>query len=226
MPRKARFAPPGYWLHILQRGHDHRPVFRHDDDRDLYLDLLGRYAQERQIQVLGYNLMPDHLHLVALGKYPQAVSDWMRCLNGHYAQRMLALEASRGRFWQDRFFSCTVEDRHLRSVLRYVEQNPVRSGLAPEATEYLWSSAGGHTGRVTAPWFLNQQEFAMRFTRSDWRLALAHPQSSAEIAAIRHATRLGLPLGSPEFLSRLEVEFDIRLSRLSAPPKAMAAGAA
>ncbi len=27
MPRKNRFAPPGYWLHITQRGNDRQRVF-------------------------------------------------------------------------------------------------------------------------------------------------------------------------------------------------------
>ena len=136
MPRKARFAPPGYWMHIVQRGHHAKPIFRHDDDRLAYLDLLAGYARDRQVQLLGYSLMPNHVHLIALGKYPRAIADWMRCLNGHYGQRMHSRQKVSGRFWQERYFSCTVDERHLRSALRYVEQNPLRGGLVTDAVRY------------------------------------------------------------------------------------------
>ena len=41
MPRKNRFAPPGYWLHITQRGNDRQRVFLSDADRQYFLDLLA-----------------------------------------------------------------------------------------------------------------------------------------------------------------------------------------
>ena len=225
MARNLRFAPPGYWLHITQRGNYRRVIFRHDGDRRKYLELLAVYAEERQIQIMGYSLMSNHVHLIALGKYPGAVSHWMRCLNGHYAQRMHFLEERRGRFWQDRFFSCALDERHLRAALRYTELNPVRHGLVTDATTYPWSSAASHTGQTKCAPFLNQHEFGHRYYSSDWRLALAFPQPPSELAAIRLATRLGQPLGSPEFLAHLEAEFDVILPRTLIPAKAMRASA-
>ncbi|MBY0504224.1 MAG: transposase [Bryobacteraceae bacterium] len=225
MPRKARFAPPGYWMHIVQRGHQQQPIFRHDDDRLAYLNLLSSYARDRQVQILGYTLMPDHVHLVALGKYPHAIAEWMRCLNGHYGQRLQGKLGHAGRFWQERFFSCTVDERHLRSVLRYVEQNPVRAGLLADAVQYPWSSAAAHTGPLRCPGLLNHDEFARRFTPSEWRLALMYPQAKHEVEAIQQATRSGMPLGTPEFLAHLEAEFDVVLPRQPSPARARAASA-
>lgn len=213
MPRKARFAPPGYWMHIVQRGHQEQSIFRHDDDRQAYLALLAGYAEDRQVQILGYTLMPNHVHLIALGKYPRAVAECLRCLNGHYGQRMRRRQESSGRFWHDRYDSCLVDERHLRSALRYVEQNPLRTGLVEDSTLYPWSSAARHTGPHRGSHLLNQDEFARRFTPSEWRLALLYRQAQHEVDAIRVATRAGQPLGTPEFLAHLEAEFDIVLPR-------------
>ena len=47
MPRKNRFAPPGYWLHITQRGNYRQRVFLSDADRQYFLDLLAARSQER-----------------------------------------------------------------------------------------------------------------------------------------------------------------------------------
>ena len=224
MARNLRFAPPGYWLHITQRGNYQQEIFRHDGDRQKYLELLAIYAERRQIQIMGYSLMSNHVHLIALGKYPDAVSHWMRCLDGHYAQRMHFLEERRGRFWQDRFFSCVLDERHLRAAMRYTELNPVRAGLVQDATDYKWSSAAAHTGLRRPAAFLNQDEFALRHTAGAWRRALTAPQAQSELTALRLATRLGQPLGSPEFLSHLEVEFDVVLPRVISALHAMAAG--
>ena len=34
MPRRLRFAPPGYWLHLTQRGNNKQSVFPTDADSD------------------------------------------------------------------------------------------------------------------------------------------------------------------------------------------------
>lgn len=213
MARRPRFAPPGYWLHLTQRGNYRQEIFRHDQDRRRYLELLAHHAAERQVQILGYCLMPNHVHLIALGKYPHAISHFMRCLNGHHAQRLHSLTETTGRFWQGRYHSTVLDESHLRAALRYVERNPVRAALTLDATRYPWSSAAAHSGLVPAPAFLNQDEFALRYTAHQWRLFIAEPQPLAEVNAIRQATRLGFPLGSPDFFDRLEAEFDVRLPR-------------
>ena len=40
MPRRLRFAPPGYWLHLTQRGNNKQPVFSTGADRQHFLDLV------------------------------------------------------------------------------------------------------------------------------------------------------------------------------------------
>jgi putative transposase len=195
MPRKPRFAPPGYWLHITQRGNYRQDIFRHSPDRAKYLKLLAQYAEERQVQILGYCLMSNHVHLIALGQYP------------------------------NRFYSCVLDERHLHAALRYVELNPVRAGLVSDATQYKWSSAVAHTQADKPAPFLNQFEFARRYSRQEWRRALAAPQSDTELNALRLATKLGHPLGSPEFLAHLEAEFDVSLPRPAFHPQQHAAGA-
>ena len=82
MPRKNRFAPPGYWLHITQRGNDRQRVFRSDADRQYFLDLLAARSQERGVRVAAYALMSNHFHLVAIGDQTDATTLARRCLAG------------------------------------------------------------------------------------------------------------------------------------------------
>ena len=57
---------PGVPHHITQRGNNRQDVFYADDSRDVYLDLLERHAQRDELGVLGYCLMSNHVHLIAV----------------------------------------------------------------------------------------------------------------------------------------------------------------
>ena len=52
MPRRLRFAPPGYWLHLTQRGNNKQPVFSTDADRHRFLDLVEQHSEERDVRII------------------------------------------------------------------------------------------------------------------------------------------------------------------------------
>lgn len=52
-----------------------------------------------------------------------------------------------GTLWQERFWSCLVDSQgYAMQVMRYIELNPVRAGLAVQPESYLWTSAHHHLG--------------------------------------------------------------------------------
>ena len=54
------------------------------------------------------------------------------------ANRILGRE---GAFWEDDYFDRYIRDEeHLRRVVRYIENNPVKAHLARSAAEWPWSS--------------------------------------------------------------------------------------
>jgi len=65
MPRLARVIVPQFAHHITQRGNRRRDVFFTPGDRQVYLGLLRQYAEHYQVQILGYCLMTNHVHLIA-----------------------------------------------------------------------------------------------------------------------------------------------------------------
>jgi len=55
------------------------------------------------------------------------------------ANSMLGLS---GRFWQPEYFDRAIHDeRHWRSALEYVHENPVKAGLVGRCEEWPYSSA-------------------------------------------------------------------------------------
>ena len=87
MSRKNRFAPPGYWLYINQRGHDKQRVFLTDADQEYFVALMAKRSEERAVRIGAYCSMSNHFHLVAVGDQPDAVSRFTMDLNGLYATR-------------------------------------------------------------------------------------------------------------------------------------------
>ena len=81
MPRRLRFAPPGYWLHLTQRGNNKQSVFSTDADRQRFLDLVEQHSEERDVRVAAYTLMSNHFHLIAVGDRQDAISHFMREVN-------------------------------------------------------------------------------------------------------------------------------------------------
>jgi hypothetical protein len=69
------------------------------------------------------------------------------------------------RLWQNRFYSCALDEVHLWTALRYVERDPVRAQLVTRPEDYFWSSAAAHVGYGARPALLDW-EFYSRFRRT------------------------------------------------------------
>lgn len=211
MPRKHRFAPPGYNLHITQRGNYGQRTFFTSHDHRFFLNLVAEHSLDDSVDVLAYCLMPNHFHLILHGHQTGSISRFMQSLNGRYAQFIHSRLQRQGRFWQSRFYSCVLDSAHLVAALRYVELNPVRANMVPCAPDYPWSSALIHTGQQPPPSWLNISAFGELFTPTEWQQFLADGQPSEEQALIRRATRHAAVAGSPEFIGSLEVAFSRNL---------------
>ncbi len=204
---------PGVAHHVTQRGNNRRAVFRTSGDRWLYLELLGRQAQRNGTKILGYRLMTNHVHIVAVPERPDSLALTFGRAHSAYAQALNTAEDWSGHLWQNRFFSCPLDEFHLMSALRYVDLNPVRAGLVTEPWEWPWSSARAHIvpramDRVLD---LRWEEHLGRWNFAEWRLALRIGLPDGECGEVRKATQTGAPLGSQEFVEGLERQAGRRL---------------
>src|SRR4051812_9724029 len=141
MPRRPRVVVPGVPHHVTQRGNNQQLVFFSNADFQLYLNLIEKHAVRHGLGVLGYCLMPNHVHLIVV---PESDESLARALGGTHSDYALAVNASStrtGHLWQNRFFSCPMDEGHAWRALRYVDLNPVRAGLVGTAWEWPWSSA-------------------------------------------------------------------------------------
>src|ERR1035438_10199391 len=88
-------------------------------------------------------------------------------------------------FWQNRFFSCPLDESHLMSALRYTDLNPVRAGLAHLPWDWPWSSARVHATEDACDPVLDPDwaEYCGQWDYRDWRETL--------LAVVAHGQHVG-----------------------------------
>jgi putative transposase len=214
MPRLARIVLPGVPHHVTQRGNNKQDVFFVDDDRRVYLDLLHEQSDRFGLKIAGYCLMANHVHLVATPSGEVSLAKVIGRTDFLYTQYVNRLHRRSGHLWQNRFYSCALDEVHLWRALCYIERNPVRAGLVRRAWDYPWSSAGAHTGGADVSGPLDLAEWARLWTPDKWRAELRSPEDAQGVSRIRLSTHRGRPLGSDSFLSKLEHRLGCRLRPL------------
>lgn len=210
MPRAARIIVPDIPHHIIQRGNRNQRVFFCDEDKQLYLKILGFYCRKERVKIWCYCLMDNHVHLIAV---PESNGNLRRAIGETHKKYTWMINAKnnwKGYLWQGRFISYPLDEAHLYSCVRYIERNPVRAGIVDVAENYPWSSARAHIygikDEVLSPLPLSLQV-------KDWRSYLRSSESEEEIMAFRENARSGKPLGSDEFICKLELMLGRKIRR-------------
>jgi putative transposase len=126
--------------HVMSRGNDKREMFIDDVDYERYLRLLERSAERFGVEVLGYALMPNHVHLL-LRPTTHPLSRLMHHVNSAYCGWFNRRHHRVGHVLQGRYKAQIIEGgpSFLR-VLRYVILNPVAAGKVEHAADWRWSS--------------------------------------------------------------------------------------
>lgn len=202
MPRIARVVATGVPHHITQRGNRRMDVFLEDEDRKAYLGFLKQYREKHGLEILAYCLMSNHVHLVAIPKKDDSLARTLAGTHMRYAQYFNWKYSQSGHLWQGRFFSCVLDNRHTLAAARYLERNPVRAGLVGRPWDYKWSSARAHVGEAADA--ILSTRWPPSELLSQWKELLSEAEETNKLEEIRFSTRRGRPLGSPEFVDRLE----------------------
>ena len=219
MARLARVIAVGVAHHITQRGNAKRFILQDEADRKVYLDLLQQSTERHGIAIIGYCVMSNHVHLVAVPRKADGMARALKEAHGRFASYWNAIHRSTGHVWQGRYYSCPLDEPHLWEALRYTELNPVRASLVSGAECWDWSSAAAHCGAdSTGPW-LAMHLWRGRWSAVTWRAYLDAGITESQLTAIRRSTYTGRPLGSQEFTRVLEKENKRRLAPQKPGPK-------
>jgi putative transposase len=220
MSKMARVVVPGLPHHITQRGTDQKDVFFDDQDRRVYLRLLKEHGEEYSLGYLGYCLMTNHVHVIAIPYEMDSLARTFGQAHAAYSRYLHGKRGGCGHLWQARFYSCVLSEAHRWWALGYVENNPVHAHLVRRAVEYRWSSARAHTGLGQADIPLLDSLFCRDYANDDWlRVLDTDVYEESLVRRLREATKTGRPFGDKAFVQRLEADLARQLLPRKRGPK-------
>ena len=124
----------------MLRGINRQNVFEDEEDKEKFLQTLSHYKAISEYKLFAYCLMSNHIHLL-IKVEKENVDVILKRIAGSYVYWYNWKYKRSGHLFQDRFKSEPVDDdSYFLTVLRYIHQNPVKSGLCKEVLDYQYSS--------------------------------------------------------------------------------------
>lgn len=223
MARLARIVIPGVAHHVTQRGNRRLPVFFGDEDRRSYLALIAGASAVHGTRCFAWCLMDNHVHLILVPASEDGLRATLAEAHRRYSRRVNFREGWRGYLFQGRFASYPMDDAHLMTAVRYVENNPVVAGMVAEAGDWPWSSARSHlAGRRVEGDPLTDVD-ALGVHVGNWqallRTGLESMDDPATTEAIEARIRTGRPLAAPQWITDMEERLARKLGPMKRGPK-------
>jgi len=157
---------------IYGRGHFHfitfscyrrLPLLKTGRARDVFAKELSKIRDEMGFQLIGYVVMPEHIHLLMSEPVEGTPSTVLQKLKLRAARKLRRRRRSKSpaqlrlpfeqsgeplrAFWQARFYDFNVYTRgKIKEKLDYMHANPVVRGLVEHPKDWPWSSWGSYWG--------------------------------------------------------------------------------
>jgi REP element-mobilizing transposase RayT len=101
-----------------------------------------KFHDDKMYKLHAWVIMPNHLHFLVTpleGVELASIAHSIKSYTAHEANKILGRS---GRFWQVEPFDRYIRDaKHFASVVKYIENNPVKAGLCKTAADWKFSSA-------------------------------------------------------------------------------------
>lgn len=130
----------GYAQHLTWTTREREPHFRDPKLAEMCLIAMEKERERLGVDVFGFVLMPDHMHLVVgpSTDSPGRIVQGMKMCSNWWLQAFgLVARSPWARGYWDRAIRSPDE---LLVALRYLHNNPVKAGLAGSLSEYVFSS--------------------------------------------------------------------------------------
>ena len=175
-------------LHFLTFScYRRRPLFSNQAHCDLFLKVLDRVRRRYRLVVLGYVVMPEHVHLLVSEPQRETLSTAIQALKLGVVRSLegsVTTPRSRKtgetwgtpahvtpvhpeRFWLARFYDFNVfTERKRIEKLRYIHRNPVERGLVSSPEQWRWSSFRWYLSGEVGPVGINDTDIMVMKIRN------------------------------------------------------------
>ncbi len=139
MPRAPRQRSETGYYHVTLRGNGKQNLFETDTDRTALLDAVRSSFTCREISLIAWCLMSNHIHLVIDDPHDH-ISEALHRVTTTYAAYLNHETGHTGHVFEGRYRSVPIrDDKQLLAAVRYVHDNPLR-GMGVSPGRYPWCS--------------------------------------------------------------------------------------
>ena len=140
-------------------------IFKEDIYCKIIIDELKYRRDKKQLEIYGYVIMPNHIHLILSSK---RLSNLMRSFKSHTARKMIdnlmnekndivlnklrclkmnSKVQSEYQLWQEGFHpKLIISDKEFQQKLDYIHTNPIRNEYIDEPQKWKYSSYNNYYG--------------------------------------------------------------------------------
>jgi putative transposase len=133
-------------LHFITFScYDRQPYLTTPQSRQIVEDMLETLRARHDFAILGYVLMPEHVHLLMTEPKIGTLASTLRVLKGETSK---LLRGTHKHFWQPRYYDFNVFTEVKRiEKLKYLHRNPVARELVTRPEDWPWSSFPAYATR-------------------------------------------------------------------------------
>ena len=211
MPRQARIVAAKTIYHVINRANGRVPIFNKKEDYQHFESLLQEAKDLTDMRILTYCIMPNHWHLVLYPSIDTNLAEFMSWLTSTHVRqyRTKTKTIGHGHLYQDRYKSFPVEtNEYANTLIRYVEQNPLRAKLTKRAEDWQWSSLWRREkGNDKQKQLLSELpiELPVNYLESVNQIL-----GDETLTNLRHSVNKGKPYGTLKWIDVLANKFDIK----------------
>jgi putative transposase len=135
--RKGRFSQTDAIYSITTVTHERQRIFNDFKSARLLIQTLRQCELDQQSEMIGFVVMPDHLHWVFRLNENTNLGDLMMVIKGRSARKINLFRGSTVPVWQPGYYDhCLRHDDDLLKNIRYIVANPLRGGIVSSLALY------------------------------------------------------------------------------------------
>jgi putative transposase len=139
-PSSASFYPRTFFVTTRTAGG--RSLFQADRLAAFFINVLRAYMRSGKITFHEFVIMPNHVHILMTVPGNMSLEKAMQLIKGGFSFRANKELGFRGEIWQRGYSDVRIlDDQSFQQHREYIENNPVKAGLANKPDEYPFGTA-------------------------------------------------------------------------------------
>jgi putative transposase len=108
----------------------------------LFIEVLRTYMRSGKMTVHDFVIMPNHVHILMTVPGEMSIEKAMQLIKGSFSFRASNELGFCGEIWQRGYSDVRIlDDKSFQQHREYIENNPVKAGLANRPDEYPYGTA-------------------------------------------------------------------------------------